>query len=53
MVDIKEEVEKVIESYKNYTPPISGLPTQPFQSVHLFDEPDRPSRDLTGFGGTG
>jgi aspartate-semialdehyde dehydrogenase len=52
-VDIKEKVEKVIESYKNYTPPISGLPTQPFQSVHLFDEPDRPQPRLDRLRGNG
>jgi aspartate-semialdehyde dehydrogenase len=52
-IDIKEKVEKVIESYKLYTPPISGLPTQPFKSVQLLDEPDRPQPRLDRLRGNG
>ena len=52
-VDIREKVEKIIESYKCYTPPISGLPTQPYKSVHLFDEPDRPQPRLDRLRGNG
>ncbi|MCU0629882.1 MAG: aspartate-semialdehyde dehydrogenase [Methanoregulaceae archaeon] len=52
-VDVKEKVEKVIEAYKLYTPPISGLPTQPFKSVQLLDEPDRPQPRLDRLRGNG
>ncbi len=52
-IDIKEKVEKVIESYQLYVPPISGLPTQPKKSVHLFDEPDRPQPRLDRLRGDG
>jgi len=52
-IDIKEKVEKVIESYKLYTPPISGLPTQPVQSVHLFEDADRPQPRLDRLRGNG
>lgn len=52
-VDIKEKVEKVIEAYKLYTPPISGLPTQPLKSVQLLDEPDRPQPRLDRLRGNG
>ncbi|MCX6699039.1 MAG: aspartate-semialdehyde dehydrogenase [Methanomicrobiales archaeon] len=52
-IDIREEVEKVIESYRFYVPPISGLPTQPKKSVHLFDESDRPQPRLDRLRGDG
>ncbi|MEI6840759.1 MAG: aspartate-semialdehyde dehydrogenase [Methanomicrobiales archaeon] len=52
-IDIKEKVENVIESYRLYVPPISGLPTQPKKSVHLFDEPDRPQPRLDRLRGDG
>lgn len=52
-IDIKEKVEKVLESYRLYVPPISDLPTQPKKSVHLFDEPDRPQPRLDRLRGDG
>ncbi|MEI6293703.1 MAG: aspartate-semialdehyde dehydrogenase [Methanomicrobiales archaeon] len=52
-VDIKEKVEKVIEAYKLYTPPISGLPTQPFKSVQFLEQPDRPQPRLDRLRGDG
>lgn len=52
-IDIKEKVEKIIESYKSYTPPICGLPTQPPESVHLFNEADRPQPRLDRLRGNG
>jgi aspartate-semialdehyde dehydrogenase len=52
-VDIKENVEKVIEAYKIYTPPISGLPTQPFKSVQFLEQPDRPQPRLDRLRGNG
>ncbi len=52
-IDMKEKVEKIIESYRTYTPPISGLPTQPSQSVHLFEENDRPQPRLDRLRGNG
>ena len=52
-IDIKEKVENVLESYRLYVPPISGLPTQPKKSVHLFDEPDRPQPRLDRLRGDG
>jgi aspartate-semialdehyde dehydrogenase len=44
--DVREPVEKVKEAYIRYTPPISGLPTQPKESIHYMDEPDRPQPRL-------
>ncbi|HOU80803.1 MAG TPA: aspartate-semialdehyde dehydrogenase [Methanoregulaceae archaeon] len=41
-LDAREPVEKVKEAFLRYKPPIEGLPTQPKESVHFFDEPDRP-----------
>jgi aspartate-semialdehyde dehydrogenase len=52
-VDVKEKVEKVIEAYKLYTPPISGLPTQPFKSVQFLEQPDRPQPRLDRLRGDG
>ena len=41
-LDTREPVERVKEAFLRYKPPIEGLPTQPKESVHFFDEPDRP-----------
>jgi aspartate-semialdehyde dehydrogenase len=53
-VDIKEPVEKLKKSFSSYKPPIRGLPTQPAESVHFFDnEPDRPQPRLDRMRGKG
>ena len=53
-VDIKEPVEKLKRAYLNYKPPIKGLPTQPPESVHFFEnEPDRPQPRLDRMRGKG
>ncbi|WP_292367926.1 aspartate-semialdehyde dehydrogenase [Methanoregula sp. UBA64] len=53
-VDIKESLDKVEKAYRDYKPPIKGLPTQPKESVHLFaDEPDRPQPRLDRMRGNG
>lgn len=45
--DIKEPLDKLRKAYRDYKPPIKGLPTQPAESVHFFeDEPDRPQPRL-------
>ena len=41
-VDIKEPVEKLKKAFRDYKPPIKGLPTQPKESVHFFEEENRP-----------
>jgi aspartate-semialdehyde dehydrogenase len=53
-VDIKEPVEKIKKAYRDYKPPIKGLPTQPAESVHFFEEePDRPQPRLDRMRGKG
>jgi aspartate-semialdehyde dehydrogenase len=53
-VDIREPVEKIKKAFKDYKPPIKGLPTQPKESVHFFDEePDRPQPRLDRMRGNG
>ena len=52
-VDIKEDVESVKAMYRNYKPPISGLPTQPDHSVLLLDNEDRPQPRLDRLRGNG
>jgi aspartate-semialdehyde dehydrogenase len=52
-IDIKEDVKKVIKTFRDYTPPISGLPTQPEKSVLLLDDPDRPQPRLDRLRGNG
>jgi aspartate-semialdehyde dehydrogenase len=51
--DIKEDVESVKKMYRNYKPPISGLPTQPDHSVLLLDDADRPQPRLDRLRGNG
>jgi len=46
-IDIKEPVDTLRKAFRAYKPPIKGLPTQPKESVHFFDEePDRPQPRL-------
>ena len=52
-VDIKEPVDTLKKAYVDYNPPIKGLPTQPPESVHLFDEDDRPQPRLDRMRGRG
>jgi aspartate-semialdehyde dehydrogenase len=53
-VDIEEPVEKLKTAFRDYKPPIKGLPTQPAESVHFFDEEkDRPQPRLDRMRGKG
>jgi aspartate-semialdehyde dehydrogenase len=53
-VDIREPVEKLQNAFCNFRPPIKGLPTQPKESVHFFDEEkDRPQPRLDRMRGNG
>jgi aspartate-semialdehyde dehydrogenase len=53
-VDIKEPVDKLKKAFRDYKPPIKGLPTQPAESIHFFDEePDRPQPRLDRMRGNG
>jgi aspartate-semialdehyde dehydrogenase len=53
-LDIKEPVEELRKAFRDYKPPIKGLPTQPAESVHFFeDEPDRPQPRLDRMRGKG
>jgi len=52
--DIKEPVEKLKQAFRDYKPPIKGLPTQPKESVHFFEEEsDRPQPRLDRMRGNG
>jgi len=53
-VDIKEPLEKLKDAFREYKPPIKGLPTQPKESVHFFEEEkDRPQPRLDRMRGNG
>jgi aspartate-semialdehyde dehydrogenase len=53
-VDIKEPVEELKKAFRDYKPPIKGLPTQPEESIHFFDEEkDRPQPRLDRMRGKG
>jgi aspartate-semialdehyde dehydrogenase len=53
-VNIMEDVESVKKMFRNYKPPISGLPSQPDYSVYLFDNADdRPQPRLDRLRGNG
>jgi aspartate-semialdehyde dehydrogenase len=52
-VDINKPVEDLKEAYRNYKPPIKGLPTQPEKSVLLMEENDRPQPRLDRMRGRG
>jgi len=46
-IDIGEPVNTLKKAFREYKPPIKGLPTQPKESIHFFDEePDRPQPRL-------
>ena len=44
--DTRAPVADVIEAYRTYTPPISGLPHLPAESVHYAEENSRPQPRL-------
>jgi aspartate-semialdehyde dehydrogenase len=53
-IDIKEPVENLKSAFRDYKPPINGLPTQPKESVHFFEEDkDRPQPRLDRMRGRG
>jgi len=53
-VDIREPVDTLEKAFRDYKPPIKGLPTQPPESIHFFeDEPDRPQPRLDRMRGKG
>jgi aspartate-semialdehyde dehydrogenase len=53
-IDIKEPLEKLKDAFREYKPPIKGLPTQPKESVHFFEEDkDRPQPRLDRMRGNG
>jgi aspartate-semialdehyde dehydrogenase len=52
-VDIKEPIEKIKKAFTEYKPPIKGLPTQPKESIHFFDDADRPQPRLDRMRGGG
>jgi aspartate-semialdehyde dehydrogenase len=53
-VDIKEPVDKLKKAFCDYKPPIKGLPTQPEESIHFFEEEkDRPQPRLDRMRGKG
>ena len=46
-IDIREPVNTLKKAFREYKPPIKGLPTQPKESIHFFDEEqDRPQPRL-------
>jgi aspartate-semialdehyde dehydrogenase len=54
-IDIKEPIAKLEKAFRDYKPPIKGLPTQPKESIHFFEEeePDRPQPRLDRMRGNG
>jgi aspartate-semialdehyde dehydrogenase len=54
-IDIKEPVAKLEKAFRDYKPPIKGLPTQPKESIHFFEDeqPDRPQPRLDRMRGKG
>jgi aspartate-semialdehyde dehydrogenase len=52
-LDYRGDVEKVKAAFSRYTPPFSGLPTQPEKSIQFFDAPDRPQPRLDRNRGNG
>ncbi|MDD1718669.1 MAG: aspartate-semialdehyde dehydrogenase [Methanoregulaceae archaeon] len=52
-LDIKEPVDKVVRAFRDYKPPIHGLPSQPAKSVEYLDQPDRPQPRLDRGKGNG
>jgi aspartate-semialdehyde dehydrogenase len=51
--DIEASVDTIKKAYRDYKPPIKGLPTQPPESVHFFNEDDRPQPRLDRMRGKG
>ncbi len=51
--DAKGSVEEIINDFKNYRVPFSGLPTQPEKSVLYLDQEDRPQPRLDRNRGNG
>lgn len=51
--DTRAPVADVIEAYRTFTPPISGLPHLPKASIHYADEPNRPQPRLDRMRGEG
>ena len=53
-IDIKEPWENLKGAFRDYKPPIRGLPTQPKESLHFFEEEkDRPQPRLDRMRGNG
>jgi aspartate-semialdehyde dehydrogenase len=53
-IDIREPLENLKTAFRNYKPPIKGLPTQPKESIHFFEgEKDRPQPRLDRMRGNG
>lgn len=53
-IDIGESVDTLRTAFRDYKPPIKGLPTQPKESIHFFDEEkDRPQPRLDRMRGNG
>ncbi|HNQ28713.1 MAG: Aspartate-semialdehyde dehydrogenase [Methanoregulaceae archaeon PtaB.Bin009] len=52
-IDINEPVEMVRDAFREYVPPISGLPTQPERSLLYLDDQDRPQPRLDRNRGNG
>ena len=53
-IDIDEPVSKLEKAFREYKPPIKGLPTQPKESIHFFgEEKDRPQPRLDRMRGNG
>ncbi|HOV68514.1 MAG TPA: aspartate-semialdehyde dehydrogenase, partial [Methanoregulaceae archaeon] len=51
--DVTTPVDDVLAAYRSWTPPISGLPTQPDPVIRLFDQPNRPQPRLDRMHGRG
>ncbi|HJJ41898.1 MAG TPA: aspartate-semialdehyde dehydrogenase [Methanocorpusculum sp.] len=45
-IDVKASVDEVIDAFKTWEPPFSGLPTQPEKSVLYMEEENRPQPRL-------
>ncbi len=52
-IDIREPLEKVRDAFREFVPPISGLPTQPEQSLLYLEDQDRPQPRLDRNRGNG
>ncbi|MCP1661775.1 MAG: aspartate-semialdehyde dehydrogenase [Methanocalculus sp. MSAO_Arc1] len=45
-LDTNRSVEEVQSAFLNWKPPFTGLPTQPENLLHIFEQPDRPQTRL-------